>query len=232
MPFARTILTSALYVAGGISECRGQSKSARLQPLVEKLAVLETCLPIGDQALAGLRLGLTVGWRNTPWGRGGSVRITPIPKIPDADLPDPPSTEYLASLDRDIQLCALANGTTDTEQKSRIRDAVEANIQMKDQDCERFGMGRLVPVSVVTVKGGRQDQGWEILYTWIPVGKITTAERSSPSLSSPAILNLAPGDTFEIRARKTGTPGIIITSEKRTVTITPEQVVQCEIEVP
>lgn len=160
------------------------------------------------------------------WSKAG---IDVKPNVPDSELLDPPPQEYLISLDQDLQLCEMANQLIDEKKKKIVREAVYKDLSIKQEDCSEFGMGRLIPVNVNTLRDGKPEPGWEVLFKWVPAGPIATAELASPDLSSPAILHLAPGGTFQIRARKTGPDGKVITSVVREITIMSGPEVKCDI---
>lgn len=225
-----------------------------------RLESLRTCLADTDkESIEDLGLGLLWGWRNwgpqtehywvSPWTgerfawRAGIDwppvlvdfnigKSVPNHLLPDSVLPWPPPAEYIDSLDQDLAACAASAITTDRKKRSSILKAIAKDIRIKAKDCKKFGMGRLVPVQVSTLKGGRAENGWEILYKWSPVSSIPTSELSIPGLSSPAVVNLPPGGTYLIRARRPGADGKPIMSETRTITISAEPVIECQIPVP
>jgi hypothetical protein len=211
----------------------------RLAPVQQKLAALDGCLgddrrPYGLSPAHVLSLGLTYGWKTNNLKWGWDPPMSPVRRvlvragIPDSQLLDPPPQEYLTSLDQDLQQCELANGLPD-DKKLQILAAVERDLEIKEIDCESFGMGRLVPVNVNTLRNGVPESGWEVLFKWMPAGPIPTTELASPDLSSPSVLHLVPGGTFQIRARRTGSDGKAVTSIVRTITITSDPALKCDI---
>ena len=81
--------------------------------------------------------------------------------------------------------------------------AVAADLLLKREDCRVGGHGRLVKVSVETLRGGAADEGWQVFYLWKPAAVLpqTPQTLAFPKLSSPTTTMLPPG-LYEISARK------------------------------
>jgi hypothetical protein len=195
----------------------------------QTLAALDQCVNgnvNGLGTLHNLSLGLAYGWKtgNLTWGWVGSTpmrRLIIRSGVPDSQLLDPPPPEYIASLNRSLQLCQDASSQSE-DKKNEILSAIRLDMIIKEADCEGFGMGRLIQVSVNTVRGGVAESGWEVLYRWLPIGTVQTTELSSAQLSSPVSLKLVPGDTFQLRAKKSRTDGNSVYSQTVTVTVTSD----------
>lgn len=213
----------AFYSTNG----EAQKKGEQLAPMQQTLAALDRCLNgnVSDfSTIYNLSLGLTYGWRagNLEWARGlDERRLTVRSGVPDSQLLDPPPPEYIASLNHSLQLCQAASSES-KDKKKKILSAISLDMSIKEADCEKFGMGRLIQVNVNTVRGGVAESGWEVLYRWLPIGTVQTMELSGAQLSSPVSLKLVPGDTFQLRAKKSGADGNPVYSQTVTVTITPD----------
>lgn len=87
--------------------------------------------------------------------------------------------------------------------QARTLREVFADIKLKHADCKKFGMGRLVKLQVRTVKDGREVNGWQVFYRWLPARAVGEV-RVLPflSLSSPTSVELPPG-AYSVQAKKT-----------------------------
>ena len=161
-----------------------------LAPTRAKLDALKACLGASD-ALATLRKGLLWGW-----SKPGSP-----PSLRDATPAPPPPPEYLESLDRDLRACDIALKVQDEAQRRQVLSAVEKDIQIKADDCRKFGMGRKVPVTIKTVRGDKTEHGWQVFYKWSCASLLQPEEVRVPNLTSPANAELPPG-VYSVRAEK------------------------------
>lgn len=180
LPAARVVW--AMSVCLVVLNRPGLSQSSSddpLGPTRTKLAQLSICLK-ANPAVADLQRGLLTGWLRQP---------TPAP------------SEYLDSLDRDLSACAFAATVTDQAKSQSILDAVLDDVKIKADDCLTFGMGRLVPVQVSTLRGSAPENGWAVFYKWSPSSQFDTEEMRIPQLTSPASKALPPGK-YSIRAEK------------------------------
>ena len=168
------------------------AKPARdpLAPTRAKLDALKVCLGASD-ALATLRKGLLWGWR----------KPESAPRLRDAPPAPPAPPEYLESLDRDVRACHIASGLQDEEQRRQVLSAVQKDIEIKADDCHKFGMGRKVPVSIKTVRGDKTEHGWQVFYKWSCASLLQPEEVRVPNLTSPANVELPPG-VYSVRAEK------------------------------
>lgn len=110
--------------------------------------------------------------------------------------------------------------------------SVAQDLVIKDQDCERNGHGRLVPVEVHTVKGDADSGGWQVYYEWVPpVQGFSPTPMTFPSLSSPTSISLPPG-LYRMHAEKPGAQGVTLKSETANVAVGGNQSILWKIPVP
>jgi len=171
----------------------------RLGPTRAKLSALQSCLGPSGSVVDSLRQGLFAGWTRT------SGKWHPAPADPNAprliSLPGPPPPQYLDSLDLDLKACNSALEVNDEAQRQMLFKSVVRDISIKAKDCKKFGMGRMVSVRVITIRGRIPDDGWIVYYKWSSVSSFPTSEVRFPQLSSPAVVELPPGE-YVIRAEK------------------------------
>ena len=209
MPRSFPVKTIAMLVLGSLLLCEaGFAKPAPdpLAPTRAKLDALKSCLGASD-ALATLRKGLLWGWR-----KPGSA-----PTLRDAPPAPPPPPEYLESLDRDVRACEVASGVQDEAQRRLILSAVAKDVEIKADDCHKFGMGRKVPVTIKTMRGDKTEHGWQVFYKWSCASLLQPEEVRVPNLTSPANVELPPG-VYSVRAEKR-------TSSNQVETVAPVTVV-------
>jgi hypothetical protein len=114
----------------------------------------------------------------------------------------------------------------------QITRAVAQDLYIKDQDCEKHGHGRLVPVEIHTVKAGSDSGGWQVFYQWVPPAQgFTPTQMSFPSLSSPTSIELPPG-LYLMHAEKPGNQGASLKSETVNVPVGGDQSILWKIPVP
>lgn len=188
---SEVLLCSLVLAPMGFS----QSKGASLESTRLKLTTLQTCLGPENTAISELTKGLLAGW--------GKWKNAPTTHV---GAPTPPPAEYLDSLDRDISACTYAEQVKDDEQRQIILRAINKDIAIKAEDCRKFGMGRNVSVRVTTMRlislqGPTAENGWEVFYKWNCSSDFQTEEMRAPQLTSPAVLELPPGN-YTIRAQK------------------------------
>jgi hypothetical protein len=184
-----------------------KAASDPLAPTRAKLDALQTCLGPGD-ALSTLRKGLLWGWP-----KQGAA-----PTLKDQVPAPPPPVEYLQTLDRDVQACQLAARVQDEDQRRQIISAVQKDIEIKADDCHKFGMGRKVPVSIRTLRGTSVENGWQVFYKWSCASLLQPEEVRVPNLTSPANIDLPPG-VYSIRAEKRTSSVQVQTIAPVTVTV-------------
>ena len=197
-------LGPALFIGGFSCRIAAQENSPSTQPspraafqpprdntsASELLAIqfrkLQLCLS-NDADLDHLRLGLLYGYTKDgdSWGQSRQMG-------PGATVPPPPS-DYMASLQHDIDACEYASHATDEAVRREVLDLVRQDIKFKSIDCQMFGMGRRVPVRIVTIQNGAPVNGWTAYYKWSSVSTLPVAEMSAAGLTSNAAANLVPG---------------------------------------
>lgn len=143
--------------------------------------------------------------------------------------PPPPPSSYSASLEQDVKACRAASKLKGDE-KQALLDELRKDIEIKAQDCRKFGMGRMVQVRVTTLKGSQQDSGWEVYYKWNCASGFQPAEMRAPQLTSPATIQIPPGN-YSIRAQKRLPTGLVNT-QAMTVVVGMEKTTDIEIAIP
>lgn len=161
-----------------------------LAPTRARLDALQTCLGPSD-ALSTLRKGLLWGW----------PKQDAAPSLKGPQPAPPPPAEYLQTLDRDQQVCDLASRIQDPDQRRLVLAAVQKDIEIKADDCRKFGMGRKVPVTIRTLRGTAVEHGWQVFYKWSCSSLLQPEEVRVPNLTSPANVDLPPG-VYSVRAEK------------------------------
>ena len=170
--------------------CPIAAQPPSLDPARAVLNALQDCLGADDVALKDLREGLLWGWNNK----------NHIPPEPGHAIPPPPPA-YLDSLDRDRKACNAALQINDQASRQKILAAVRKDIALKAADCHRFGMGRNVQVKVSTLRRARSENGWTVYYRWICSSAFQPDELRAAQLTSPALLELPPGE-YAFRAER------------------------------
>jgi hypothetical protein len=155
----------------------------RAQPIKQSLKQLDDALrQLGGQPAAG-SISRSLRWLN------------------DA-LQQDEAEGYRVSLAQDAFLLGLA--VQDPEKSAGLIRDVADDLQLKSNDCQSFGHGRMVPVSIQTLKSdGKPDPGWRIRYVWVPSKKMVTPPTAMyfPGPSSPADFQLPPGK-YEVFAER------------------------------
>jgi hypothetical protein len=167
----------------------------QLDGVRQRLGALRICLA-GDDDVDRLSVGLLSGYGNNSGGASGGYSRGYSHQSP---LPPPP--DYMATLDQDVKACLFASKIKDHDARKELLAQVREDIRIKAQDCQKFGMGRVVTVHVTTLKGPVADNGWEVFYKWQCASAFQPAEMRAPTLTSPATLKLPPGN-YAIRAQK------------------------------
>ncbi len=81
--------------------------------------------------------------------------------------------------------------------------AIDKDLQAKVTDCRTFGMGRLVPVRLRTIRGNNPDPGWEVLYKCTLSSGQAGGEMQAPG-NTATVAQLPPAAICVFRARKAG----------------------------
>jgi hypothetical protein len=196
---------SAQEILPALQAVSSNSQRQSTVHLASQLQKLQLCLS-NDADLDHLRLGLLYGYTQ---GKGLSRPIGPVATVP------PPPGDYMASLQHDIDACEYASHATDPAVRREVLDLVRQDIKFKSIDCQMFGMGRMVPVRIVTIQGGAPVNGWTAYYKWSSVSSLPVAEMSAAGLTSNAAANLVPG-VYTFRAElKTSA-----TETRKTISVT------------
>jgi hypothetical protein len=190
---AKVMMSSLLF--GSIALTKAAAD--QMKPAREKLKALQSCMGQEDRVMAFLSRGLLHGWTG---------HVTP------------PPAEYLESLGRDLRACEAAGKMEDPEQRRLVLDSVHKDIQIKARDCRTFGMGRMVPVSIVTKHGSKVENGWQVFYKWSCASPLQPQELTVHNFTSPANAQLPPGE-YTFRAEKRNSTGQIETIPPITITV-------------
>lgn len=166
----------------GLPQSQVQPPKKKAQSLDVQFVMLQNCL-LGDTDVDRLKVGLLYGYssgRASPYGG-------PPPPAP------PPSTDYMESLQRDVDACQYAWHLKDSTARGQVLDLVRKDIRLKSVDCQMFGMSRKVPVRIMTIQSGAPVNGWTVYYKWSTISTLPVAEMSAAGLTSQATANLVPG---------------------------------------
>lgn len=80
--------------------------------------------------------------------------------------------------------------------------AFASDLALKVDDCQRFGMGRMVPVEIQIQSGGVSDNGWSVFYKWLPGSSgLKVIELPFPN-PTPNAARLLPPGLYAIRGEK------------------------------
>lgn len=162
--------------------------------------VPEACNTVGS--LTALARGLSGGWSSAsrPTQAPGWTAGPPPPNPP----PPKEYSENLDSLATELEAVAQA-APTDGQPKKELVEAfalIGKDLQAKSSDCETFGRGRLLQVTLRTVHSDKTVvPGWEVLYTCTLITGDTGEEMHAPGLTA-TVAQIPPGATCKFRARK------------------------------
>jgi hypothetical protein len=195
MPILKVAVCAIVLSPAGWAKTLADKPADHLAPTRAKLDALQSCLG-QSTALSTLRKGLLWGWPKP----GSAPSLQAPPPAP------PPPAEYLDSLDRDVQACAVAAALQDPEQRRQVLSAVAKDVEIKAADCHQFGMGRRVPVTIRTLRAATAENGWQVFYKWSCASLLQPEEVRVPNLTSPANVELPPGEYF-FRAEKKNSSG-------------------------
>jgi hypothetical protein len=194
-PILKLAVCAVVLSHAGWAKALADKPVDRLAPTRAKLDALQGCLGASN-ALSTLRKGLLWGWPK-PGSPPSLQAPSPAP---------PPPADYLDSLDRDVRACSVASTLTDPDQRRQVLSAVAKDIEIKAADCQGFGMGRRVPVTIRTLRGTTAENGWQVFYKWSCASLLQPEEMRVPNLTSPANVDLPPGEYF-FRAEKKNASG-------------------------
>jgi hypothetical protein len=147
----------------------------------------------------------------------------------------PPPKEYVEDLSHEARWCfQVANiFNTQPEKKEAARKVLESianDLHIKVEDCKAWGAGRLITVIANTVKNGQPDAGWTVMYKWVSVSGLNSAELSFPQISTPTSKALPPGVYAVYATKQVG--GATKKTDPITVSAFQDAKVKCEIPVP
>jgi hypothetical protein len=213
-PFSawKLLLGMLLLCGTGFSETRDPA----LEPTRATLTALQSCLGSQKSDIKELSKGLLEGWN---WGAGHGKR------------PTAPARGYSASLDLDLKYCTAASEAKDPKTQQRAMAVVVKDIKIKAADCRKFGMSRMVGVSVSTIEGSMAQNGWEVYYRWSPASPFPTEEIRAPQLSSPTVITLPPGE-YALRAQRTVANAQLQTTTPIPIVVGNEKMVAVQIAIP
>lgn len=209
----------------GTAVCQGaalfENKQGALAPVARKLSEISSCMGNEYSQIRELQAGLLAGWGKWPAAPGSNK----------ARALQPPPPEYMDSLDQDLRACRAVSDTKDQAIRRAVLQSVSNDIAVKVADCKQFGMGRNVPVQVVTLRGKDADNGWEVYYRWLCASALHVQERRIPKLTSPAAIELPPGE-YAFRAQKRAANGELTKTDAVTITVGLRQQLECQLPVP
>ena len=109
---------------------------------------------------------------------------------------------YLQSLALDLKVLRVALASSNKKRREELARGAITDLKLKSDDCEKFGRGRLVPVEVITRKGGQVVNDWLVYYRYVAVGDLPTSQLPMETPSSPARKALPPG-VYDFHAEST-----------------------------
>jgi len=127
----------------------------------------------------------------------------------------------------------LDRAQANPNEASRIIKSVAEDVGLKSRDCWKFGHGRLVPIEIRTVRGGVEDNGWQIYYRWLPPENlpVQAVELCFPNPSSPSDWNLPVG-MYAIHIEKKDTSGVLQKSNATVIPVGLENKVTWQLQIP
>jgi hypothetical protein len=211
-------LEPTINALGGIQRCAGDIAGSA-SDISSKLLDAQT------QLTYGLLKG---GYANAQSGGGGYSQsggwsIAPPPK------------EYVEDLLQEASWCLqvahiLKTDPAKKEAALRVLASIAEDLHIKVTDCRKWGAGRLITVIANTVKNGQPDAGWTVMYKWVSVSGLNSAELSFPQISTPTSKNLPPGMYAVYATKQVG--DTMKKTEPITVSAFQDAKVKCEIPVP
>ena len=203
----------------------------RLEPTATALTVLQKCgqsvsrsAPQASkdllQAQTLLTRGLLIGWNN-PSGEFAAV---------------PPPKEYVEALQQEAKWCQEAAEILNTDPSAQSRPpkgrwrASPTTCGSRWKTAARGEWARLITVVASTLKNGQPDPGWTVMYKWVSVSGLNTAELSFPKESSPTSKAVPPGIYSVYATKQVG--DTMKKTEAKTISAFQKDKVQCEIPVP
>jgi hypothetical protein len=202
----------------------------RLEPTANALTGLQECgksiaksaPKVSSKLLDAQKLltrGLLIGWNN-PSGEFAAVA---------------PPKEYVEELAKEADWCLKVANILNTEparktQAENVLISITNDLVMKVEDCREWGMGRMVPVTANTIKNGKPDAGWTVMYKWMSIGGLGSVEQAFPQVSTPTAKALPPGMYSLYATRQSG--ATVQKTQPVNCAAFQKEKVQCEIPVP
>lgn len=146
-----------------------------------------------------------------------------------------PPKEYVEDLSHEARWCLqvaylLNTDPNKQEAAKQVLASIANDLHIKVMDCRAWGAGRLITVIANTVKDGHPDSGWTVMYKWVSVSGLNSAELSFPQMSTPTSKALPPGVYAVYATKEVG--GATKKTEPITVSAFQDAKVKCEIPVP
>ncbi len=202
----------------------------RLEPTANALRGLQKCgkniansaPQLSKKLLEGQQLltrGLLIGWNN-PSGEFAAV---------------PPPKEYVEELAKEADWCLKVANVLNTEPARKtaaenVLVSIINDLVVKVEDCREWGMARMVTVIASTLKNGKPDPGWTVMYKWVSVSGLNATELSFPRISTPTSKAVPPGIYSIYATKQVG--DTLEKTEPKTISAFQGDKVQCEIPVP
>ncbi len=147
----------------------------------------------------------------------------------------PPPKEYVDDLAHEARWCVQVANILNTqpekkEAAKKVLESIAEDLHIKVVDCKAWGAGRLITVIANTVKDGQPDAGWTVMYKWVSVSGLNSAELSFPKISTPTSKAVPPGVYAVYATKQVG--GTVKKTEPIMVSAFQDAKVKCEIPVP
>jgi|SRR5271157_931982 len=218
-----------------------------LEPTADALAGIKQCgksvagsAPDISFKLLDAQEQLTLGLLKGGYASGGAVSGQGYGRGGDYNrsggwLPFAPPKEYVEDLSHEARWCLEVANILNTkpekkEAAKQVLASIANDLHIKVTDCRAWGAGRLITVIANTVKNGQPDAGWTVMYKWVSVSGLNSAELSFPQMSTPTSKALPPGMYSVYATKQVG--GTVKKTEPITVSAFQDAKVKCEIPVP
>ncbi len=147
----------------------------------------------------------------------------------------PPPKEYVEDLSHEARWCVevaniLNTQPNEKEAALKVLESIANDLHIKMVDCKTWGAGRLITVIANTVKNGQPDPGWTVMYKWVSVSGLNSAELSFPQESTPTSKAVPPGMYTLYATKQVGST--LEKTQPITVSAFQDAKVKCEIPVP
>jgi hypothetical protein len=141
--------------------------------------------------------------------------------------------EYLEHL---IAITAICEGTltqvrTSSKSVTAVALAFAHDLELKVEDCQKFDMGRMIPVEIRVTKDGVLDNGWSIFYKWLPGSVATTVVELPFPAPTPGAVRALPAGLYVMRGVKS-TNGKTVRTDPSTVPVGGTDKVTFSISAP